>query len=57
MSNKKPHFSVVSSGDPGEIRTPDLLIRSQTLYPAELLSHNLPLEYNTTICCSLQVEF
>lgn len=26
-------------GDPGGIRTPDLLIRSQTLYPAELLSH------------------
>ena len=24
------------SGTPGEIRTPDLLIRSQTLYPAEL---------------------
>jgi hypothetical protein len=25
---------------PGEIRTPDLLIRSQTLYPAELRAHN-----------------
>ena len=24
------------NGVPGEIRTPDLLIRSQTLYPAEL---------------------
>lgn len=24
---------------PGEIRTPDLLIRSQTLYPAELRAH------------------
>ncbi len=26
-------------GDPGGIRTPDLLIRSQVLYPAELRSH------------------
>ena len=24
------------NGAPGEIRTPDLLIRSQSLYPAEL---------------------
>ena len=28
-------------GDPGGIRTPGLLIRSQTLYPAELLSHTV----------------
>jgi hypothetical protein len=27
------------SGVPREIRTPDLLIRSQTLYPAELWAH------------------
>ena len=26
------------TGDPGGIRTPDILIRSQTLYPAELQS-------------------
>ncbi len=26
------------NGDPGGIRTPDILIRSQTLYPAELQS-------------------
>jgi hypothetical protein len=26
-------------GTPGGIRTPDLLIRSQALYPAELLAH------------------
>ena len=26
-------------GAPGEIRTPDLLIRSQSLYPAELRAH------------------
>ena len=36
---KKPHCCVAILGDPGEIRTPDLLIRSQTLYPTELLSH------------------
>lgn len=28
-------------GGPGRIRTCDLLIRSQTLYPAELRSHDL----------------
>src|ERR1700674_4329401 len=27
------------SGAPGEIRTPGLLVRSQTLYPAELRAH------------------
>ena len=27
------------NGAPGEIRTPDLLVRSQTLYPAELRAH------------------
>jgi hypothetical protein len=30
-------------GAPGEIRTPGLLIRSQTLYPAELRAHVLPI--------------
>ena len=29
-------FSEEGSGAPGESRTPDLLVRSQTLYPAEL---------------------
>ena len=28
-----------SNSVPGKIRTPDLLIRSQTLYPAELPAH------------------
>ena len=28
-------------GTPGGIRTPDLLVRSQTLYPAELRAHIL----------------
>ena len=32
-------FFLVLSGAPGEIRTPDLLIRSQSLYPAELRAH------------------
>ena len=27
-------------GTPEGIRTPDLLVRSQTLYPAELLAHS-----------------
>ena len=31
---------ISNSGAPGKIRTPDLLIRSQTLYPAELRAHN-----------------
>src|ERR1700728_2725756 len=30
---------LLSYGAPGEIRTPDLLIRSQSLYPAELRAH------------------
>ena len=39
---KKHHIAVMLSfGDPEGIRTPGLLIRSQTLYPAELLSHVL----------------
>lgn len=28
-------------GVPGGIRTPDLLVRSQSLYPAELQAHHL----------------
>jgi hypothetical protein len=31
----KPSF-IRENGAPGEIRTPGLLVRSQTLYPAEL---------------------
>ena len=30
---------VKESGAPGEIRTPDLLLRRQPLYPAELRAH------------------
>ena len=29
------------SGAPGVTRTPDLLVRSQTLYPTELRAHSL----------------
>ena len=32
-------FLVPSYGAPGGIRTPDLLVRSQTLYPTELRAH------------------
>jgi hypothetical protein len=38
----RPHVSdcvLGLNGAPGEIRTPDLLIRSQSLYPAELRAH------------------
>ena len=30
-------------GGPGKIRTPDLLVRSQTLYPTELRARTVPL--------------
>jgi DNA end-binding protein Ku len=33
---------LIASGARGEIRTPDLLVRSQTLYPTELRAHALP---------------
>ena len=44
--NKKSRLSdssksLDSGGAPGGTRTPDLLVRSQTLYPAELLAHGL----------------
>ena len=39
------------SSAPGEIRTPDLLIRSQMLYPAELRAQSsVPLEWVTAQC-------
>ena len=34
-------FLASKPGAPGGTRTPDLLVRSQTLYPAELLAHGL----------------
>ena len=33
---RRTYTKNIRSGAPGEIRTPDLLVRSQTLYPAEL---------------------
>ena len=46
--NREPHkvrFATwerqLAAGAPGGTRTPDLLVRSQTLYPAELLAHGL----------------
>ncbi len=36
LSTKKTAESLDFGGTPGEIRTPDPLIRSQILYPAEL---------------------
>ena len=36
---KSPDKRGFCFGTPGGIRTPDLLIRSQALYPAELLAH------------------
>ena len=44
------------SGAPGGIRTPDLLVRSQTLYPAELRARRnanaVPLDYDTAVSTS-----
>ena len=39
-------------GAPGEIRTPDLLVRSQTLYPAELRAHSFEGD-----CCVAATRF
>ena len=38
-TKKATYHSVSCLGAPEETRTPDLLIRSQTLYPAELPAH------------------
>ena len=40
-TKKAPTRGAFSVGEPGGIRTHDLLIRSQTLYPAELRAHML----------------
>ena len=40
--NIRPPYLPKVSGAPGKIRTPDLLIRSQMLYPAELRAHTPP---------------
>ena len=38
-AKKEAAFRLLLLGEPGGIRTHDLLIRSQTLYPAELRAH------------------
>ena len=43
---KKPDISGFFDGVPGGIRTHDLLIRSQTLYPAELLVPDAHISYS-----------
>ena len=37
---RSPYVSAIRNGAPGEIRTPDPLVRSQVLYPAELRARN-----------------
>ena len=37
-------------GTPGEIRTPDPLVRSQVLYPAELRAHEKNIYYKRIEC-------
>ena len=47
-------------GTPKGTRTPDLLIRSQSLYPTELSAHNASLNalrYNSTVLRKMQVFF
>ena len=39
--DKQKNFLSEVNGVPGGIRTPDLLVRSQTLYPAELQAQGL----------------
>ena len=53
-------FGLFFFGTPEGTRTPDLLIRSQSLYPTELLAHthfSQTPEYNTTSLEKLQVLF
>ncbi len=42
FSTSLKRFMTCKTGAPGEIRTPDLLVRSQTLYPTELRAHAFP---------------
>ena len=46
-------ISIEENGAPGGIRTPDLLVRSQTLYPAELRARrnadSVFLDYDTAV--------
>ena len=44
-------------GAPGEIRTPDTLVRSQVLYPAELRAHGFVLRKPTLIILHFSNSF
>ena len=46
-STKLSHFPIYGALE--GIRTPDLLVRSQTLYPAELTAHGILIGYLTNI--------
>ena len=53
-------FGLFFFGTPKGTRTPDLLIRSQSLYPTELSAHNASLNalrYNSTVDYKMQVLF
>ena len=55
---EKPHKKYsFSFGAPRGTRTPDLLVRSQTLYPAELLAHLFLPKYTITKTLACQVLF
>ena len=51
-STKLSHFPKINGALEG-IRTPDLLVRSQTLYPTELLAHMKRREWDLNPRCSL----
>ena len=60
--NKNPDTrkGIWVSGTPKGTRTPDLLIRSQSLYPTELsarVAHSLAPKYNSTAFGKMQVLF
>ena len=40
IESKMAYFKLREVGTPGRIRTPDPLVRSEMLYPAELRAHN-----------------
>ncbi len=43
-------------GAPGEIRTPDQVVRSHLLYPAELRVHNFDVCFHTVICSATPLQ-
>jgi hypothetical protein len=43
---------VIESGEPGEVRTPDLEFRKLSLYPSELQAHNPIVPKNCTQFCT-----